>query len=360
MNDEFYMDFAIKLARVSEGQTSPNPTVGAVVVKDGEIIGFGSHLKAGCSHAEIIALQMAGNRSIGATVYVTLEPCSHYGKTPPCAKALIESGVRRAVIASTDPNPLVAGKGIALMKEAGIQVETGVLKEKADVLNKAFFHFIKRKKPFVTLKQAITLDGKIAAEAGRDQKITGEQVLADVHLDRERNDAILVGIGTVLADNPMLTNRYGKTKKQPIRIILDTDLKMTPDKKVITDTQSKTWIFTGSSVESDRIASFTQSHVEIIQLSNPSIEIDEVLSVLGNRHVSKLYVEGGTTINASFLKSGYVNQLITYVAPKIIGGNSGAPMFGDVNVKEMPEAYRLTFQNVEVIGEDLKITSILK
>ncbi|MCJ8008604.1 bifunctional diaminohydroxyphosphoribosylaminopyrimidine deaminase/5-amino-6-(5-phosphoribosylamino)uracil reductase RibD [Lederbergia wuyishanensis] len=360
MNDEFYMDFALKLAQVSDGQTSPNPTVGAVVVKDGEIIGFGSHLKAGFPHAEINALKMAGDRAEGSTIYVTLEPCSHHGKTPPCANALIESRVHRVVIGSMDPNPLVAGKGIGLLRDAGIEVKTGVLKEKADELNKAFFHFIQHKKPFVTLKQAITLDGKIAAEAGKDQKITGKEVQEDVHLDRERHDAILVGIGTVLSDNPLLTNRYGKTKKQPIRIILDTHLKITPDKKVITDTKSKTWIFTGSDVEKDRITNFTQSHVEIIQLSNSSIEIDEVLAILGKRQVSKLYVEGGKTINASFLKSGYVNQLITYVAPKIIGGNSAVPMFGDLNVKEMPAAYGLTYQNVEVIGEDLKITSVLK
>ncbi|MBS4196745.1 bifunctional diaminohydroxyphosphoribosylaminopyrimidine deaminase/5-amino-6-(5-phosphoribosylamino)uracil reductase RibD [Lederbergia citri] len=360
MNDEFYMDFALKLAQVSEGQTSPNPTVGAVIVKDGEIIGFGSHLKPGLPHAEVNALKMAGDRAEGSTVYVTLEPCCHYGKTPPCTTALIESHVQRVVIASMDPNPLVAGKGIALLRGAGIEVETGVLKEKADELNKAFFHFIQHKKPFVTLKQAITLDGKIAAEAGLNQKITGKEVQEDVHFDRERQDAILVGIGTILSDNPLLTNRYGKTKKQPIRIILDTHLKITPDKKVITDTNSKTWIFTGSKVEKDKIDSFTQPHIEIIQLSKPIIEIDELLTVLGKRHLSKLYVEGGSSINASFLKSGNVNQLITYVAPKIIGGDSAISMFGDLNVKEMNEAYKLTFQKVEVIGEDLKITSTLK
>nr|WP_233711607.1 bifunctional diaminohydroxyphosphoribosylaminopyrimidine deaminase/5-amino-6-(5-phosphoribosylamino)uracil reductase RibD [Lederbergia citrisecunda] len=354
------MDFALKLAQVSEGQTSPNPTVGAVIVKNGEIIGFGSHLKTGFSHAEVNALKMAGDRAEGSTVYVTLEPCSHYGKTPPCAMALIESRVHRVVIASMDPNPLVAGKGIALLREAGIEVKTGILKEQADELNKAFFHFIQQKQPFVTLKQAITLDGKIAAEAGLDQKITGKEVQEDVHLDREKHDAILVGIGTVIADNPMLTNRYGKTKRQPIRIILDTQLKITPDKKVITDNQSKTWIFTGSKVEKDKIASFTQPHVEIIQLSKPLIEIDELLKILGKRQVSKLYVEGGRAINASFLKSGKVNQLITYVAPKIIGGNSAISMFEDLNVKEMNEAYGLTFQKVAVIGEDLKITSTLK
>lgn len=360
MTDEFYMDFALKLAQVAEGQTTPNPVVGAVIVKDGEIIGFGAHLKAGCPHAEVNALQMAGNRAKGSTVYVTLEPCSHYGKTPPCAMALIESGVHRVVIASMDPNPLVAGKGIALMRDAGIEVKTGVLKERADALNKAFFHFIHQNKPFVTLKQAITLDGKLAAQTGFGEQITGSEVQQDVHNDREKYDAILVGIGTVLADNPSLTNRLGKTKKQPIRIILDTHLTMPHDKKVIKDGQAPTWIFTGSETASEKIASFQQPHVEIIQLSRPTIDITEMLTELGKRQVMKLYVEGGKTINASFLKSRYVNQLITYVAPKIVGGNKAVPMFADLDVQQMTEAFELKFQHVEMIGEDLKITSVLK
>ncbi|ETI70097.1 bifunctional diaminohydroxyphosphoribosylaminopyrimidine deaminase/5-amino-6-(5-phosphoribosylamino)uracil reductase RibD [Neobacillus vireti] len=360
MTDEFYMDFALKLAQVAEGQTAPNPVVGAVIVKDGEIIGFGAHLKAGSPHAEVHALQMAGNRAKGSTVYVTLEPCSHYGKTPPCAMALIESGVRRVVIASEDPNPLVAGNGIALMRDAGIEVNTGVLKERADALNEAFFHFILQNKPFVTLKQAITLDGKIAAQTGFGEPITSSEVQQDVHEDREKYDAILVGIGTVLADNPSLTNRLGKTEKQPIRIILDTHLTMPHDKKVIIDGHSPTWIFTGSEAAAEKIASFQQPHVKIIKLSQPTIDITELLTELGKRQVMKLYVEGGKTVNASFLKSGYVNQMITYIAPKIVGGNRAVPMFADLDVRQMTAAFKLKFKHVEMVGEDLKITSVLK
>ncbi|EKN71098.1 riboflavin-specific pyrimidine reductase/deaminase [Neobacillus bataviensis LMG 21833] len=360
MSDEFYMDFALKLAQVAEGQTAPNPVVGAVIVKDGEIVGFGAHLKAGSPHAEVHALQMAGSRAEGSTVYVTLEPCSHYGKTPPCAMALIESGVKRVVIASTDPNPLVAGKGIALLRDAGIEVTSGVLKERADELNEAFFYYIQQQKPFVTLKQAITLDGKISSQPGIGEKITGSEVQQDVHNDRGKQDAILVGIGTIFADNPSLTNRQGITKRQPIRIILDTHLKMTNDRKVITDEQSPTWIFTGSEVEAEKMASFQQPHVKIIQLSRPTIDITELLTELGKRQVMKLYVEGGKTVNASFLKSGHVNQLITYIAPKIVGGNRAVPMFADLDVRQMESAYELKFQHVEVIGEDLKITSVLK
>ncbi|WHY86572.1 bifunctional diaminohydroxyphosphoribosylaminopyrimidine deaminase/5-amino-6-(5-phosphoribosylamino)uracil reductase RibD [Neobacillus novalis] len=360
MTDEFYMDFALKLAQVAEGQTTPNPVVGAVIVKDGEILGFGAHLKAGSPHAEVHALKMAGKRAKGSTVYVTLEPCSHYGKTPPCAMALIQSGVQRVVIASEDPNPLVAGKGISLMRDAGIEVKTGVLKERADALNEAFFHFIQQNKPFVSLKQAITLDGKIAAQTGFGEQITGSEVQQDVHNDREKYDAILVGIGTVLTDNPSLTNRLGKTKKQPIRIILDTHLTMPYDKKVITDGQAPTWIFTGSEAAPEKMASFNQPHVEIIQLSQPNIDVTELLTELGKRQVMKLYVEGGKTVNASFLKSRYVNQLITYVAPKIVGGNKAVPMFADLDVGQMTDAFEIKFKHVEMVGEDLKITSVLK
>lgn len=360
MKDEFYMDFALKLAQAAEGQTAPNPMVGAVIVKDGEIVGFGAHLKAGSPHAEVHALQMAGNRAKGSTVYVTLEPCSHYGKTPPCATALIESGVKRVVIATMDPNPLVAGKGIALLRDAGIEVTSGVLKKQADALNEAFFYFIQQQKPFITLKQAITLDGKISAQSGVGEQITGSEVQHDVHNDRGNHDAILVGIGTIFSDNPSLTNRLGKTKRQPIRIILDTHLRITNDKQVLTDGRAPTWIVTGSEVTVEKMASFQQPHVEIIQLSQPTIDINELLIELGKRQVMKLYVEGGKTVNASFLKSGSVNQLITYVAPKIVGGSEAVPMFGDLGVQQMTAAFKLKFQQIDVMGEDLKITSVLK
>lgn len=360
MTDDYYMNFAIQLAQVTEGQTNPNPVVGAVIVKDQEIIGFGAHLKAGTPHAEVNALQMAGERAQGSTIYVTLEPCSHYGKTPPCAKTLVNAGVKRVVIASLDPNPLVAGKGIAILKSAGIDVVTGILKDKADKLNEAFFHFIQHKVPFVTMKQAITLDGKIATQNGVGEAITGKKVQVDVHTDREKNDAILVGIGTILKDDPSLTNRFGNTKKQPIRVILDTNLKTSTDAKVITEDLTSTWIFTGSNVSKEKIQTFSQAHVEVIQLLKPTISMEEVLNELGQRNIMKLYVEGGETINASLLKSGYVNRIITYIAPKIIGGNNAVSMIGDLMINHINDAYPLKFQNVEIIGEDLKIISVPK
>lgn len=360
MTDEFYMNFALQLAKVTEGQTNPNPVVGAVIVKNQEIVGFGAHLKAGTPHAEVNALQMAGERANGSTVYVTLEPCSHYGRTPPCAHALVKASVKRVVIASLDPNPIVAGKGVTILKNAGIEVTTGILEDKANQLNEAFFHFIQNEVPYVTLKQAITLDGKLATENNGREAITGLEVQYDVHRDRESNDAILVGIGTILADNPSLTNRLGNTKKQPIRVILDTSLNMPDNAKVVTEDITDTLIFVGSEVSEEKVKSFSQEHVEIIQIEKPTISIKEVLKELGKRNIMKLYVEGGSKVNASFLKSGYVNQLITYIAPKIIGGNNAVNMIGDINIHHIKDAYPLKFKNVEMIGEDIKITSVPK
>ena len=361
MTDEFYMSLALDLAGTTKQQTSPNPAVGAVIVSNGEIVGLGAHLKAGGPHAEIHALRMAGSQANGSTVYVTLEPCSHYGKTPPCANALIEAGVSRVVIAAQDPNPLVAGKGLQLLRDAGIEVTTDILLERAQALNKEFFAYIQQRKPFVTLKQAITLDGKIAAKRGIGEQITSKESQADVHKGRENHDAILVGIGTVCSDNPRLTNRLGNTKKQPIRIILDTHLRITPDRLVIMDSSAPTWIVTGSKASAEKIAQLSQiSHVEILQLSNPLIDIEELLLELGKRQIMKLYVEGGQTVNASFLKSGSINQLITYIAPKIVGGTNAIPMFSDLGVTQMEDALELELQEIHKIGEDLKIVSVLK
>ncbi|WP_042349814.1 bifunctional diaminohydroxyphosphoribosylaminopyrimidine deaminase/5-amino-6-(5-phosphoribosylamino)uracil reductase RibD [Bacillus massiliigorillae] len=359
MNLEFFMKFALNLASVAQGQTAPNPVVGAVIVKDGEIVGFGSHLKPGEPHAEVHAINMAGSKTKDSTLFVTLEPCNHYGKTPPCTEAIIAAGIKEVVIASIDKNPLVAGSGIERLKREGIHVQTGILKEHADQLNEAFFHFMKTRKPFVTLKQAITLDGKTATKTGHSQWITGEQARQDVHNERSKHDAILVGIGTVLKDNPSLTNRNGKTNKQPIRIVLDTHLRTPSDCKIVTDGICPTWIITGSHVEDSQIARFQQRNVEIIKLTESTIQIEEVLHLLGERNITSLYVEGGQTINASFLQSKNTNQIITYIAPKLVSGSAAPSMFADLDITNINDAYPLTFKKVEKIGDDLKITSTL-
>jgi len=249
MNDEFYMNYALQLVAGAVGQTSPNPTVGAVIVRDGEIVGMGVHLKSGEPHAEIHALNMAGTKAKKGILYVTLEPCSHYGRTSPCTDAVIKAGLEKVVIASTDPNSLVAGKGIEKLKQAGIEVIMGVLQEKGDQLNQHFFHYIKQRKPFVTLKQAVTFDGKMAAKTGDSKWISGEASRRDVHNDRSRNDAIMVGINTVLSDDPRLTNRNEEHAKQPIRLVLDTHLKIPYTAKIVTDGAAPTWIITGSKAD---------------------------------------------------------------------------------------------------------------
>lgn len=360
MKEEFYMEFALRLAAAAQGQTAPNPVVGAVIVKDGEIVGYGSHLKAGEPHAEVHALHMAGSKAEGSTLFVTLEPCAHHGKTPPCAEAIIQAGVKEVIIASVDRNPLVENKGIARLQEAGIVVKTGVLQAQADRLNIPFFHFIKTKKPFVTLKQAITLDGKTATKTGHSKWITGAEARRDVHNERGKHDAILVGIGTVLADDPTLTNREGETLKQPIRIVLDTHCRTPLDSKVAVDTSCPTWIITGSQAETKRTEAFTQEHVTVIKLPQASIEVEDVLRLLGERGITSLYVEGGQTVNASFLKSGNVNQLITYIAPKLVGGMDAPGICADLAVTHMEQSHQLVFEKIEQLGQDIKITSKVK
>lgn len=360
MKLEFYMEFALKLAAETKGQTAPNPVVGAVIVKDGDIVGFGAHLKAGKPHAEVHAINMAGSKTKDSTLFVTLEPCNHHGKTPPCTEAIINAGIKEVVIASIDVNPLVAGAGIEKLRKAGIKVQTGILKEQADQLNESFFHFMKTGKPFITLKQAITLDGKTATKTGHSQWITGEQSRHDVHKDRSKHHAILTGIGTVLKDNPSLTNRDGDTAQQPIRIILDTHLRTPIDCKIVTDGICPTWIITGSHIEYSQMAKFNQTNVEILRLTQTTIQIDEVLHLLGKRNITSLYVEGGQSINASFLKSGNVNRIITYIAPKLISGNAAPSMFADLDISNINDAYPLTFKSIEQIGDDIKITSTLK
>jgi diaminohydroxyphosphoribosylaminopyrimidine deaminase/5-amino-6-(5-phosphoribosylamino)uracil reductase len=229
MNDIYYMNLALNLAKGTLGQTSPNPVVGAVLVKENQIVGMGAHLKAGEAHAEVHAIQMAGIKAKGATLYVTLEPCSHFGKTPPCSDLVIRTGIKKVFVATTDPNPQVAGTGIERIRKAGIEVHLGLLQEEARELNKVFFYNIRTGLPFVTLKSAISLDGKTATVTGESKWITGEEARNDVHQYRHQHDAILVGVNTLIKDNPTLTTRLASGGKNPVRIILDTHLRTPKD-----------------------------------------------------------------------------------------------------------------------------------
>ena len=358
MNDLDLMKTAIEMAKSTLGQTSPNPSVGAVIVNNGCIVGMGAHLKAGEGHAEVQALKMAGSKAKGGKAYVTLEPCSHYGRTPPCSDALINAGISSVFIASQDPNPLVAGRGIEKLMQAGIRVEVGLLEKEAFALNRMFFHYITNKRPFVTLKSAMTLDGKIASR-NRDSKwITGEAARRDGHAFRHQHDAILVGIGTVIADDPALTTRYGEGRS-PIRIVLDHHLRVPSDAQVLNDENVETWIVTTKEAVDKNERTF-KKHVTLIEVSQNSILIEEVLDLLGERNITSLYVEGGAELHGSFLEEGLFQQVITYIAPKLIGGKNAFTSFGAEGFSMMRDAVNLTIENIDRIGDDIRIIATRK
>lgn len=352
------MRFALKLAQETAGHTSPNPAVGAVIVKNSKIIGFGAHIRAGEAHAEAHALQMAGHQAEGATMYVTLEPCSHYGKVPPCAHLLIKRGIKRVVIATLDANDKVHGKGVELLRSAGIEVVVGVLQAEARKLNASFFHYVRTKKPFVTMKVAISLDGKIATHTGDSQWITGEDARLDGHTYRHTHDAILVGVNTVIADNPSLTARLADGGEHPIRVILDTHLRTPLDAKVVTDGQAETWIIVGRNVSDKRKKQFElHSHVTVISLDDEKIDIHEVLQLLGENDVMTLFVEGGARVNGTFLQEKAFNQVIVYMAPKLIGGSRAPTSFAGEGFPVLSDVPSLSITHVEKIGKDLKVVA---
>jgi diaminohydroxyphosphoribosylaminopyrimidine deaminase/5-amino-6-(5-phosphoribosylamino)uracil reductase len=357
--DERYMAMAIQMAKETVGQTSPNPAVAAVVVKDNQVVGIGVHVKAGEPHAEVYALQMAGDKAKEAEIFVTLEPCSHYGSTPPCAKAVIDAGIRRVVIASDDPNPKVSGRGIEMMERAGIDVRKQVMKEEADALNRSFFHFIQKKEPYVRLKSAMSLDGKIATSTGESQWITGEEARKDGHHYRHQSDAILVGINTVLVDNPKLTTRIDGQGSHPIRIVLDTRLRIPPSAQLIQNQEAPTWIFVGNDVTQADIDAFkSYPHVKIISMSDEKVRIEQLVSYLGEQKVTSLLVEGGGTIADAFVRAGKVNETVTYISPKLIGGKDALTPVGGKGVSQLKQVEPFQVLSTEQVGDDIKIISV--
>ncbi|WCK56619.1 bifunctional diaminohydroxyphosphoribosylaminopyrimidine deaminase/5-amino-6-(5-phosphoribosylamino)uracil reductase RibD [Aneurinibacillus sp. Ricciae_BoGa-3] len=357
MNHGEYMQLALRLAEASRGQTSPNPMVGCVIVKDGVLVGTGSHLKAGEPHAEVHALRMAGEKAQGATAYVTLEPCSHFGRTPPCADALVESGVQTVVIAMLDPNPMVAGRGANRLREAGITVITGVLEKEALKLNEVFVKYIKTKRPFVTVKTASTLDGKVATVTGNSRWITGETSREDVHQLRHENDAILVGVNTVLTDDPQLTTRLPLGGRNPIRIVVDSTLRTPIYARVVTDAQAPTWIITTEQADKDKCRRLQERGIRIFTAGNgSSVDIDQALKVLGEHEITSLLVEGGSQVNSSFLHAHAIDKLVAYIAPKIVGGQAAPTPFGGFGIEEMASAISLRDVQMQQVGDDFKIT----
>jgi len=352
MNDEYYMRLAIDLAKKTKGQTSPNPSVGAVVVKNGRIVGLGAHLKAGEAHAEVQALNMAGEHAKNSTIYVTLEPCSHYGKTPPCANRIVEEQVKRVVVASLDPNPLVSGNGIDIIEKAGIEVRVGVLEKEAKRLNEDFNKYITTRTPFITVKTAMTLDGKTATFTGSSKWITGEKARAYVHQLRHEQDAIMVGIGTVLRDNPSLTTRTELRGIHPIRVVIDTHLRTPLDANIVIDQQAPTWIFTGRQAPKEKIRALNNLGVEVITTSSDTILLKEVIRYLGEKQITSVLVEGGATLIGSLFDEQLIDKYMGFIAPKLIGGFKAPTGIGGTGKEKMSEAVSLSDITVQTFGDD--------
>lgn len=351
------MEFAITLAKSTERQTSPNPAVGAVIVKDGEIAGFGAHIKAGDAHAEVNAIKMAGNRTEGATLYVTMEPCSHFGKTPPCADLIIEKKIKKVVIASFDPNPLVNGNGIEKLKQAGIVIITGVLQKKADEMNARYFHFIRKHLPLVTLKIACSLDGKTATKEYESKWITGEYARLDGYKLRSQHDAVLVGVNTINSDNPQLTTHSKNKAFNPIRVVLDTHLRINKNSLVLNDNLAPTWIITGNTIDANKENYIRQTQAKIIKMQTERVMIYDVLKYLGEQYVTSLLVEGGSTVQGSFLDDNFFDRVVFYIAPKLIGGIYSPSAIGGNGIKCLKDATKLNWSCVEKIGNDVKLVA---
>lgn len=356
------MQRAFALARTAKGRTSPNPMVGAVLVKEGRIIGEGYHTSAGADHAEIVALKAAGDEARGATLYLNLEPCCHYGRTPPCTEAIIRAGVKRVVASTFDPNPLVAGKGAERLKAAGIDVEIGLLSEEAKRLNEAFFTFIIKGRPFVILKVAASLDGKIATKAGESRWITGEAARKKVHELRDEVDAVLVGIGTVLKDDPLLTVRLDRERtRDPLRVIVDSHARLPLKANVLKDPR-QTWVAVSPEAPQERVEALQRqgANVLVIEGSPRKVSLGKLMEELGRRGIMSLMIEGGSEINGSAFQEGIVDKLILFYAPLLIGGQEAPSIIGGSGVEHLPQAIRLKDVRIERLGDDLFIEAYIQ
>lgn len=358
MTDTEYMKIALELAKKGCGFVNPNPMVGAVIVKGDEMIGMGYHEKYGNLHAERNAILSCKKSPKGATLYVTLEPCCHYGRTPPCTEAIIESGISKVVIGSSDPNPLVQGQGVNILRNNGIKVIENVLKEECDEINKVFFHYIKTKTPYVVMKYAMTIDGKIATYTGKSKWVTGEEARQNVHKDRHKYSAIMVGVGTVLADNPMLNCRIEECKN-PIRIICDTNLRTPINSNIVESSKEIQTIIATCCEDENKRNWYIDAGCKLLTLSKKDnhIDLNELMKHLGEENIDSILLEGGGALNWSALNSGIVNEVQTYIAPKIFGGiDSRSPVAG-IGVENPQDSFYLKNKSIRQIGEDILIES---
>jgi diaminohydroxyphosphoribosylaminopyrimidine deaminase/5-amino-6-(5-phosphoribosylamino)uracil reductase len=375
--DERYMQKALELARRGVGLASPNPCVGAVLVQEGQIVGFGSHTYEGLKHAEILALEQAGERARGATLYLNLEPCCHQGRTGPCADALIVAGLRRVLASIPDPNPLVAGQGFARLRAAGIEVEVGLLPEEARKLNESFAKYIRNKAPLVTLKAAMTLDGKIAPPPGESSNptalgaggvsggwITSEAARAHVHQLRHQHDAILVGVGTIIADDPLLTDRSGLPRRRPLlRVILDSRLRLPLESRVVKTVKDDVLVICSFAEEKKR-RQLEEHGMKVKQVGLGAGDgrpgMDEIVAFLGELEITSLLIEGGAMVNWAALASGIVDKVFLYYAPKILAGTGSVPFAGGPGFRRISEAAYIRSFILHRFGEDFAVEGYLK
>jgi diaminohydroxyphosphoribosylaminopyrimidine deaminase/5-amino-6-(5-phosphoribosylamino)uracil reductase len=364
--DEKYMRLAIGLAKRGLGKTSPNPMVGAVVVNKKRIVGQGYHHRAGEPHAEVLALQEAGASARGATLYLNLEPCNHFGKTPPCTRAILETGIKRVVVGMKDPNPLVEGRGIRRLRKAGIRVEVGTMEKECQALNAPFRKFITTRRPFVILKIAVSLDGKVATRSGDSRWITSEVSRRYVHHLRKNSDAVMVGIGTVLQDDPLLTVRIPgfKRPRHPLRVIVDSSLRIPLNSQLVgTADEYPTLVATTEAAASSRIRQLAKAKVEVVVVrknARGQVNLKALMEKLAKRGVTSILLEGGPTLNAGALREGLVDRVLFFFAPKIIGGVKAPSAVGGEGVLKIMDAKVIKILRTRRMGSDLLIEGSLE
>ena len=357
------MRMALTLASRARGRTSPNPLVGAVVVKEGRVVGKGYHRKAGTPHAEVHALADAGNEACGADLYLNLEPCSHYGRTPPCADAIIAHKLKRVFVGMGDPNPLVNGRGLEKLRAAGISVQSDILEDECRKLNEIFITYMTAKRPFVFLKSAAGLDGRIAAETGDSKWISNEKSRHYVHQIRDRVDGILVGIGTVSQDNPSLTTRLPNGRgKDPARIIVDSRLSISPSAQVFTlDSKAPTIVATTEDAPSEKIKTLEALGAQVIVVpSRNQVDLCLLMQELAKREITSVLIEGGSRINTAALESGIVDKVLFFYAPRLIGGSKAPLLFGGKGVSSVKDAIELYDIRTRRFGDDVMVEGYVK
>ena len=359
---EVWMRQALELARRGRGAVEPNPMVGALVVREGQAVGEGWHRQFGGPHAEVEALRSAGERARGATIYVTLEPCCHQGKTAPCTRALVEAGVARVVVACRDPFPPVASGGVPELEAADVAVEVGLLHRQAQQLNAPYFKLRATGRPFVTAKWAMTLDGKVATRTGDSRWVSSEAARERVHELRARSDAVLVGIGTALTDDPLLTCRAPATRTLT-RIVLDSGARLPLESRLVqTTNEAPLLVATAEGAAADRIRSLQERGAEVLVLpaSDAGVSLKALLDELGRRQMTNLLVEGGPTVLADLFERKLVDEVVVYIAPKVVGGRAAPGAVAGEGVASMAEALRLDVRSIEQVGEDLEVQATVR